>query len=80
MIKTIDGMPKYAYYYGFTKEEIIALADVPHKEALIIKKNAANDLAKRLLSMPFMEQNSRRINRVIQARKDNEEFLADLEY
>lgn len=79
-MKLINGLPKYTYYYGFSKEQIIELAEMPHKQALLSKKKASNELAKRLLSAPFEDQDSSRINKAIQARKDTEELLAELEY
>lgn len=71
-------LPKYTQFYGFTKEQIIALRETPYEEALHIKVTAANELAKRLLSVPFMEQDSNRINKVIKARKFNTELLTEL--
>lgn len=34
-------LPEYTYYYGFTKEQIIALADLPYKQALLSKPYSA---------------------------------------
>jgi len=72
-------MPKYTYYYGFTKEQILALADTPHKQALQTKVNASKSLLNRLLSKHFMEQDTTRCNDVGKAIKDNLELLSELE-
>lgn len=72
------NLPKYTQFYGFTKEQILALREAPYEKALHIKVDAANELAKRLLAVPFMEQDTNRINKVIKARKFNMELLTEL--
>lgn len=71
-------LPKYTYYYGFTKEQIIALADTSHKQALETKIEAGKELLNRLLSKHFMEQDTTRCNDVGKAIKFNESLIDEL--
>ena len=71
-------LPEYTYYYGFTKEQIIALADVPYKQALHSKIESAKALLARLLALPFMEQDTTRCNDVAKAIKFNESLIDEL--
>ena len=70
--------PEYTYYYGFTKEQIIALADLPYKQALLSKIESAKSLLSRLLDKPFMEQDTTRSNDVLKAIKFNESLIDEL--
>ena len=71
-------LPEYTYYYGFTKEQIIALADLPYKQALLSKIDSAKSLLSRLLDKPFMEQDTTRSNDVLKAIKFNESLIDEL--
>ena len=73
-------LPEYTYYYGFTKEQIIALADIPYKQALLSKIQSAKALLSRLLDKPFMEQDATRCNDVIKAIKFNESLIDELKH
>lgn len=73
-------LPEYVYYYGCTKEQIIALADMPYKQALHTKINYARELLHRLLNIPFMEQDTTRCNDVAKAIKFNESLLDELKH
>ena len=73
-------LPEYTYYYGFTKEQIIALADIPYKQALLSKIQSAKALLSRLLDKPFMEQDTIRSNDVVKAIKFNESLIDELNY
>ena len=74
------NLPKYTYLYGFTKEEITALADSPYKEAIEYKIRAAKALSIRLLSDTYMESDTVRVKAVLKAVKFNEELLEELEW
>ena len=71
-------LPEYTYYYGFTKEQIIALANIPYKQALLSKIDSAKLLLSRLLDKPFMEQDTTRSNDVLKAIKFNESLIDEL--
>jgi len=71
-------MPKYTYLYGFTKSEIKALAIIPYKEALQIMIKAGKDLNQRLLSVPYLESDTYRINEVDRAINTNIGLLKQL--
>ena len=71
-------LAEYTYYYGFTKEQIIALADLPYKQALLSKIESAKSLLSRLLDKPFMEQDTTRSNDVLKAIKFNESLIDEL--
>ena len=71
-------LPEYTYYYGFTKEQITALADLPYKQALLSKIESAKSLLSRLLDKPFMEQDTTRCNDVAKAIKFNESLIDEL--
>lgn len=71
-------LAEYTYYYGFTKEQIIALADLPYKQALLSKIESAKALLARLLDKPFMEQDTTRSNDVLKAIKFNESLIDEL--
>lgn len=73
-------LPEYTYYYGFTKEQIIALADIPYKQALLNKIQSAKALLSRLLDKPFMEQDTTRSNDVAKAIKFNESLIDELKH
>lgn len=73
-------LPEYTYYYGFTKEQIIALADVPYKQALLNKIESAKALLNRLINIPFMEQDTTRCNDVAKAIKFNESLINELKH
>lgn len=71
-------LPEYTYYYGFTNEQIIALADLPYKQALLSKIESAKSLLSRLLDKSFMEQDTTRCNDVAKAIKFNESLINEL--
>ena len=71
-------LSEYTYYYGFTKEQIIALADLPYKQALLSKIDSAKSLLSRILDKPFMEQDTTRCNDVAKAIKFNESLIDEL--
>ena len=71
-------LPEYRYYYGFTKDQILTLADVPYKQALHSKIDSAKSLLSRLLDKPFMEQDTTRCNDVSKAIKFNESLIDEL--
>lgn len=77
-MELIHGLPKYVYYYGFTKEQIKNLADMPYKKALLEKIKSAKGILARLLDVPFMDQDTSRINAVAKAIKFNEQLLEEL--
>jgi len=71
-------LPKYTYLYGFTKDQIITLAQAPYAVAIQTKINAAKGLNERLLSGTYLEADTNRINAVSKAIKFNEELLSEL--
>ena len=71
-------LPEYTYNYGFTKEQIIALADIPYKQALLSKIDSAKSLLSRLLDKSFMEHDTTRCNDVAKAIKFNESLINEL--
>ena len=71
-------LPKYTYYYGFSKDEVIKLAEMPYKEALELKINAAKGLAERLLQGSYIDSDTNRVNAVQKAIKFNQELLEEL--
>ena len=73
-------LPEYTYYYGFTKEQIVALADTPYKQALNIKIDFAKALLSRLVDRPFMNQDTFRCNDVAKAIKFNQSLLDELKH
>lgn len=73
-------LPEYTYYYGFTKEQIISLADMPYKQALSTKIDYAKALLTRLLSAHFMDQDTTRCNDVSKAIKFNQSLIDELKH
>lgn len=73
-------LPPYTYYYGFTKEQIIALANMRYKQALEYKISSAKALLQRCVNMSFMEQDTARMNDIAKSIKFNEELLTELKY
>ena len=71
-------LPPYTYYYGYSKEYVSLLANIPYREALLDKIASAKHLLSRLLSKPFQEQDSARINDVSNAIKLNQELWDEL--
>jgi len=71
-------MPKYAYLYGFTKEQITALSSQPYEQAIQTKIKAAKALNIRLKQPNFMDRDSTRINSVDKAIKFNQQLLEEL--
>ena len=71
-------LPPYTYYYGYSKQSVELLANMPYREALLDKISSAKDLLARLLSKPFQEQDTARINDVANAIKFNQELWDEL--
>jgi hypothetical protein len=71
-------MPDYTYLYGFTADQVANLTTMPYVEALKHKTKHANELANRLLSVHFTEQDASRINRVLKAAKFNQQLIQEL--
>ena len=71
-------LPPYTYYYGYSKEYVSQLANMPYREALLDKISSAKQLLARLLSKPFLEQDAARINDVANAVKFNQELWDEL--
>lgn len=71
-------LPPYTYYYGYSKQSVCLLANMPYREALLDKISSAKHLLARLLSKPFQEQDTARINDVANAVKFNQELWDEL--
>lgn len=71
-------LPPYTYYYGYSKQYVCLLANMPYREALLDKISSAKQLLARLLSKPFLEQDTARINDVANAVKFNQELWDEL--
>lgn len=71
-------LPPYTYYYGYSKQSVELLANMPYREALLDKISSAKHLLARLLSKPFLEQDAARINDVANAVKFNQELWDEL--
>ena len=71
-------LPPYTYYYGYSKQYVCLLANMPYREALLDKISSAKQLLARLLSKPFQEQDTARINDVANAVKFNQELWDEL--
>lgn len=72
-------LPSHIYYYDYSKEDFLNLANISYKEALLAKVNAGKGLLRRLLHKPFQSQDTSRINDVIKAINFNKELLKELE-
>ena len=73
-------IPTCHYLYGVAPKRMTELADLPYKQALLTKVNLGKQLMHELMSMPFMEQDTQRSNKVANAIKFNQELLAELNY
>ena len=71
-------LPPYTYYYGYSKQSVELLANMPYREALLDKISSAKQLLSRLLSKPFQAQDAARINDVANAVKFNQELWDEL--
>ena len=71
-------LPPYTYYYGYSKQSIELLANMPYREAILDKISSAKQLLGRLLNKPFLEQDTARINDVSNAIKFNQELWDEL--
>lgn len=72
-------LPPYTYYYGYSKQYVCLLANMPYREALLDKISSAKDLLARLVSKPFQEQDTARITDVSKAIEFNNSLLKELE-
>ena len=71
-------LPPYTYYYGYSKQYVSILANMPYREAILDKISSAKELLSRLLNKPFLEQDTARINDVSNAVKLNQELWDEL--
>ena len=71
-------LPPYTYYYGYSKQSVELLANMPYREAILDKISSAKQLLDRLLNKPFLEQDTARINDVSNAIKFNQELWDEL--
>ena len=71
-------LPPYTYYYGFSKQYISQLANMPYREAILDKIESAKGLLRRLLEKPFLEQDTARINDVSNAIKFTQQLWDEL--
>lgn len=70
--------PAYEYYYGYTKQYVSLLANMPYQEALKDRITSAKALIKTLIEVPLLTRDTTRINDIVKAIKFNEELLKEL--
>lgn len=69
----------YTYFYGYSLEQVKALAETPYREALETKVKDGKELLVRLVAIPFLQQDTARITDVSKAIEFNTNLLGELQ-
>jgi hypothetical protein len=67
----------YNCWYYYEQEDSRLWWDKPYSEALLIKRQLANNLIKKLLSVHYMKRDNNRIHRILKAITDIDKMLKD---